>query len=59
MDDCHGVVPWVSSPGFINICPFIDRHLLYSTITFQAVFLFGGYVRHVMSVTLPKLFKLM
>ena len=52
----------MSSPSFNDICslhPYIDQHLLYSTYMFHIVSVFGGYVRHFMSVTLTKLFKLM
>ena len=59
MDGSHGMVPYgclhQTSP---TSAPFIDQHLLYWTNTFHKVSLFGGYVRHVMPVTLPKLFKL-
>ena len=50
---CHGCRHQASSTS----APYIDHHLLYSTFTFHTVSLFGGYVRHVMSVTLPILFK--
>ena len=60
MNDSHGAVPWVSHEATSTSAPYIDTHLLLlTTITFHAVSFFGGYVRHVMSVTLPKPFKLM
>ena len=54
--DSHGMSAQLSS---LVSAPYIDHYLLYATPTFQTVSSFGGYVRHVMSVTLPKLLKLM
>ena len=59
----HGRQSWDGSIGVTKLQqhppPYIGQHLLNSTYTFHIASVFGGYVRHVMSALLPKLFKLM
>ena len=57
MDDSHGMVAWVSSPGIISICPLHRPSCSLLDFYVYTVSLSRCYVRHVMSVTLAKLFK--
>ena len=46
---CHRLV----TKPYQHLHPYIDQHLLSSTYTLHMVSVFGGYICHVMSVTLP------